>query len=353
MPSLSQDDRDLIYKLRCEDERSWPHIHSLYPDQLKDSLRRVASDERKKRNVTYVRVPGLAVPIPVIEGETIEYVRPDEKAVWDEAIKLSDERFASAKRKQENRITFSHGPVCLVSFADMHAGSPGTDYARIDHDAQIIHDTAGMYAVSAGDIVDNFIIGKLRRIRNTTKITVREEWVLARRILALLGPKLVASVAGNHDLWTDALSGLDYLEDLHKELNPDILYTQYDLPFILSVGANEFRIRVRHKWRGFSQYNDTHGIEKASKFDKGNEFDVGVGAHTHASGLYRQFNNGGRTGHAILCGSYKVYDDYPDMLGLPKSNESAAVAMVYTESGAWGTNDLEIAADYMRTMYKG
>ena len=120
---------------------------------------------------------------------------------------------------------------------------------------------------------------------------------------------------------------------------------------MLSVDGNEFRIRARHSWKGSSIYNDTHGIERASKFDKGGEFDVGIGAHTHSSGLYRQFNNGGHTGHAILCGSYKRYDDFADRHGFSKSNESAAVAMVFSEAGAWGTNDLEIAADYMRTMY--
>jgi hypothetical protein len=236
--------------------------------------------------------------------------------------------------------------------ADQHAGSTGTDYARIDQDVQTIVSAPGMYAVQVGDITDNFIIGKLKAIRFGAEFSIGQEWVLAKRVLKMIAPKLLVSISGNHDLWTYALTGIDYLEEVHKQLNPDILYAKFDLPFILSVGGNEFRVRVRHSWKGSSVYNDTHGIERAAKFDQGREFDVGVGAHTHASGLYRQFNNGGRTGHAILCGSYKRFDGFADRHGFSKSNESAAVAMVFSEGGAWGTNDLEIAADYMRTMYK-
>ncbi len=352
MPRLSQDDRDLIYRLRHENNPpwSWAHIQDNYfPDQLRSSLRRVASDENKKHH------PPAAVPVPTptIEGATIaEGDDVDEEELWRLALQKSEKRRQVKQLKQDNRISFAHGPICLVFVADQHAGSLDTDYARIAQDAQIINDTPGMYSVAVGDIVDNFIIGRLKQIRIGTEFSVTQEWVLAKRVLKLMAPKMIASISGNHDLWTYALTGIDYLKEIHRELNPDILYAKYDLPFILTVGDWKYRIRARHSWPGYSQFNDTHGIEKATKFDKSNDFDIGIGAHTHASGLAKEFNNGGKTAHAILCGSYKVDGDFKEQRGFPGANESAAVCMVFTEDGEWGTNKLEATADYMRTMYK-
>ena len=335
--------------MRYEDDYEWSEIYERFPSHLKDSLRHTASRERNKRGYTHD-----GVPKPQIEGVSLaEGDAVDEAEVWRLALQKSEKKRQLEERRQDAIIEFGHGPVCLTFMADQHAGSTGTDYARIDRDVQTIVDTPGMYAVQAGDIVDNFIMGKLKAVRFGAEFSISQEWVLAKRVLKLLAPKLIASVGGNHDLWTWALTGVDYLQEIHRQLNPDILYAKYDVPFILSVGGNEFRHLARHTWKGSSIYNDTHGIERASKFDKGREFDVGIGAHTHSSGLYRQFNNGGHTGHAILCGSYKRFDDFADRHGFSKSNESAAVAMVFSEAGAWGTNDLEIAANYMRTMYKG
>ena len=349
MPSLTQQERDLIYTLRYEEQRNWTYIYERFPNHLKSSLRHTAQQVRNKHGYTHD-----GVPKPRIEGVTLaEGDAVDEDEVWRLALQKSEKKRGIEEKKADAIIEFPHGPVCLAFFADQHAGSVGTDYARIDRDVQIVRDTPGMYAVQHGDIVNNFIIGKLQAIRFGAEFSICQEWTLAKRVLRMLAPKLLVSISGNHDLWTYALTGIDYLKEVHRELNPDILYAKYDMPFVLSVGGNEFRIRARHSWKGSSIYNDTHGIERASKFDKGREFDVGIGAHTHASGLYRQFNNGGKTGHAILCGSYKVYDDFTDRHGFSQSNESAAVAMVFSESGAWGTNDLEIAAGYMRTMYDG
>jgi hypothetical protein len=180
--------------------------------------------------------------------------------------------------------------------ADQHLGGYGVDYDRIDDDINAILDTPRMYVCHAGDIIDNFIMGRLKDIRLGQSFAVSEEWALARRVLRLLAPRLILSVAGNHDLWTYALTNVDYLEEIHAKLNPDILYAQYDHNVDIAVGDHCHRMRVRHSWRGSSIYNDTHGIERAAKFDKGDHFDIGVGAHTHVSGLYRQFNNGGSGG---------------------------------------------------------
>jgi hypothetical protein len=173
-----------------------------------------------------------------------------------------------------------------------------------------------------------------------------------RYVAQLAAPKLLACVAGNHDKWTAALSGIDYFREVWAEYAPDVLYDTDDLQVIVNVRGASYEWRLRHKWRGYSQYNPTHGIEKASMFDKGQRFDVGVGAHIHTAGLSRFFNNGGKTGLAVLCGTYKVFDEYAKTGGFPAPNNQQAQAIILDDDGnILSANSLSAAAKYMRRMY--
>ena len=174
---------------------------------------------------------------------------------------------------------------------------------------------------------------------------------MVRYALEMVASKLLFAVGGNHDAWTTRAAGIDYLADVVRQVAA-VPYDADELTVCVKVGAASYTLRARHKWRLNSMYNPTHGIEQASRFDKGRAFDVGIGAHTHASGLSREFNNGGRTGIAQLCGAYKRLDEFAAMMGFPAPNEATAVAVVLTEDGLWGTNNLALAAEYMRALYQ-
>jgi len=109
-------------------------------------------------------------------------------------------------------------------------------------------------------------------------------------------------------------------------------------------------MRVRHKWRGSSIYNPSHGIERAFKWDQ--DFEIGVGGHTHASGVVRSFNAAGSTGWAAMVGSYKRVDEFARRGGFAKANGSAAVALLFDEvSGrAVGFDDLGLCARVLTAM---
>jgi hypothetical protein len=78
-----------------------------------------------------------------------------------------------------------------------------------------------------------------------------------------------------------------------------------------------------------------------------------MGAHTHVSGLTRAFNVEGRTGVAMLAGSYKRYDTYANDLGLPAPNQSTAVTVIIDDEdrSLTGFDNLDTAARYMDAMY--
>lgn len=340
---------EAVYELKAAGA-PWSAVYEAFPDVPTATLRRLNHQERKRRGELDERA---RPPVARADGVTADEDELDEDALWAAAIEASNARRKREQRRQRQVVEFDHGPIAIALLADLHLGSSGVDYARLDADIETIVETPGMYVMLVGDMLDNWIIGKLLRLSMGEAFTIDEQWALARHVLRRLAPKLIASVSGNHDLWTYGLAHVDHLRDTHARLTAGVLYHKYELPLTVQVGGAAHVFRVRHKWRGSSIYNPTHAIERAALFDKGRHFDIGVAAHTHVSALVRQFNNGGQTGIAAQCGSYKVFDDYADELGLPLANEGAAVAVVLDEDGCrWGTNELQSVARYLRGVYR-
>lgn len=281
-----------------------------------------------------------------VVGVSAEELRPDPHEVLKRAIERF-ERVREVKRRQcDQRLRFADGPVGLVFVADQHIGNDGADYQRMFHEADLIRRCPRLYVVQVGDLVDNFIVSKLMKIRMGTHMAIDEEWELARLYLQRVGPRLVAVVGGNHEAWTGAAAGVDQLRDIVTGLRSGILYHPDELYLTVEIGSTCWPVRVRHKWRYSSILNPTHGIERSFERDQSRPFVLGVGAHTHVSGLCRQFNAGGRTGLAVQVGSYKIYDSFAGVLGLPAANGSTAMTVVFhPEHGMVGYDRLEAALD--------
>ena len=288
-------------------------------------------------------------------GVTVESTLPDPEEVYRRACEVWRKTERLAHERSHQRIVFDHGPVCLVEMADLHLGGEGVDYPRIREEAEIVAETPGMFLFAAGDWVDQMIVGKLANERFTEHLSVPDEWALARLILSIVQDKLEVAVLGNHDNWAEMLTGVSYFQRELANLAPKVIYDTDDALIEVVVGGWSIPTRVRHKWRGNSQWNDTHPIEKAAKFDQ--DFLIGMGAHTHASGLTRPFNAAdGGTGMAMLAGSYKVWegDSYARRQGFTKPNGSTAVSVVIDEDthSLTGFTNLEAASNYMGAMYR-
>ena len=288
---------------------------------------------------------------PRVTGITASGRKLDTQEIIERAQRGFDRAAHYYKRAQAQTITFSRGPVALAFVSDLHLGAMGTDITRVIAEARQIVATPGMWLVLAGDLLDNFVAQKLMHARHNSNVAIEEEWELVRHYLEIVAPKLLVSVNGNHERFTYTLSGIDYFAKILEQVAPKAIYDSDDALFTLKVNRTEYPIRVRHTWQGSSIWNITHQIERAAKFD-GN-FVCGVGGHTHASGVTRQFNISGRTGMAVLCGSYKAFDLYAKQRGFPKANEATAATVVFHENGAMvGINDLGVACKLMR-MYRG
>jgi len=288
--------------------------------------------------------PGLAIE-GVLAGESV-----DEEAVYGRAVREWERSRALQQRRAAQRLHFDKGPVGLAWIADLHFGGAGVNYPRAFEEARIIRETEGMWAATVGDLVDQFILDRMKAERFETRLTIPDEWALLRRYLRILGPKLVVCVRGNHDAWIWKLGGVDYFREVVASVTPRVLYDEADCRFRLQVGEAAWRVRVRHKWKGSSIYNPSHGIERAAKWDQ--DFDLGVGAHTHRGGFARGFSAGGRDCMAVMCGAYKEHDRYADEQGFAKARRSTAVGVIFASGQMVGVEYLPLAAEIMRGLYK-
>jgi hypothetical protein len=197
-------------------------------------------------------------------------------------------------------------------------------------------------------VVDNFVVGKLKEQNMKPSAPVWEQWQLAQEYMERWEDRVVAFVGGNHGAWTMSQTEIDYRRDICPQ---GVLYDGDDVQAEVSVGSASYDIWARHKWKGNSIYNQTHGQERAARFnDPGH--DLYVGAHTHEGALYREMIHEGQRKAAVQIGTYKVHDDYARASGFPPSDMSTACAVILHDDGSMhGMADLQAAKRYMQAIY--
>lgn len=282
---------------------------------------------------------------PALEGPTPSDLAPDPELAFRLALAAQRQREALQDKRRRARISFPPEPVALVFLSDLHFGSPGTDYRAAREDAELIARTPGMWAIFHGDGIDNFVASTLAHARRGAPVTLAQEWALLRGWLEWLGGKLLATVSGNHDAWTQKLAGVDYLQNL---LPPHVLYDPAELVLTLEVGRARWRVLIRHKTRYNSIYNALHGIKQTVRLGQ-HDADIAVAGHVHRGAVYEPWYMHGKRRLAILTGAYKVDDDYAREEGFLGGGKGTAVAVVFWPDGRMQPfDDLRVAAEFMR-----
>lgn len=303
----------------------------------------VVSDKDIARLVQQAREPRPSI---VGAGPDVE---PDIERIRESAERRFVAKANRAEEKKHQSIRFPHGPVVLFFVGDQHFGNAGTDVGRAFAEQEMINACPGSYVWQTGDVVDQYIVGKLIAENMKESLSVWEQWELAKHYLRGFGDKIVAFHAGNHDLWHNKLAGFDYA----RQIAPNgILYDSDEIKATIHVGHHEFRVWSRHKWQGNSIYNASHGQERAARFGS-QRFDVYVGAHVHKGAMAREFVLDGSRKLALLSGTYKIEDGWAREMGFPNHDSSTAVALVLHDSGSmWATSNIQAVKEYMRAVYR-
>lgn len=281
----------------------------------------------------------------LIEGVVAVEDQVDPEVLWSAAEKA---QLATQKRQlaqKQQRVVLPPEPVAIAFLSDFHIGSAGTDYRSLRNDCDLIARTAGMYAMFAGDGVDNWIIGKLANLQHHQALNYDAEWLLFEVVLKTLSPKLIAVVSGNHDNWTYKIAHIDRLRGLLD--NATCVYDRYQAAITLQHGIKQRLILVRHKWRGSSIYNVTHAIEVG--YDRlGVPYDWGVGGHTHIGTYCREFDRHGQRRSAILLGTYKLSDSFGQEVGFaPTTGIGCGAKVLHPDGREWWFGGLNEAAEFL------
>ena len=279
-----------------------------------------------------------------VSGATADQ-ETDTDGLWSRAIAGQQEHAERVAQRRDQSVTVTT-PCAIALLSDTHFGAPGTDYEAAKRDAEIIRDTPGMFAEFHGDGVDNWIVGKLQRLQRGQIVDFADEWELFLSWLDMLRGSLLWVVSGNHDNWTIALSGFDRVRLALQGTN--VLYHTDQTIFNLHAGPLTYRVKVRHKWKGNSIFNPTHGIETSWE-RSGDAFDIGIGGHTHIATLYREFVKHQKKRFAILTGTYKLHDIFGEQIGFAPPHGNGGGALVFDRAGrfVWIDN-LPQAAELLR-----
>lgn len=285
-------------------------------------------------------------PAPTILGITPSAHAADASHIMEylKTRQASVEHRIARKARQVVNIGDTR-PICIAFMADMHLGDSFTDYIGLERDACLIRDTPGMYGVWAGDYVDNWVTSALQWVQRHQPIPHAAEWQLFKYIFGIVRERMVAVCAGNHDNRTDLCGGVDMLEEILQGAN--LLYDQNEILFDVVHAGHTRKFKVRHKWRGRAKTNPTHGIEDDLRFGS-DDWDVGVGGHTHNASLFREFVYKERMRVAVQIGTYKMADHYGEQCGFPKMHGTGSLAMIlYPDGGHLTVHSIERAAQIL------
>lgn len=231
----------------------------------------------------------------------------DVETLWRKA----EERFDRVRRAKEARrwidikINTSQ-PIGLAFSADTHLDDPGADLRLARQHRETIVDTEGMFAIFAGDVLNNWPKGgRLASLHAHSAVTEDEGRRLALHHLEGFGAKLLACIWGNHELF----SGHDLVRWLGDRLTCIAEQDEARLRITFANGRQVTMV-VRHTFPGTSQWNPAHGVMKAAQM--GFDADLLVSGHIHTSAGAPIIANpiSGKLTHCLQISSYKIYDKY-------------------------------------------
>lgn len=218
-------------------------------------------------------------------------------------------------RSQHVEIEFP-SDIVVNLIGDIHAGSPNTDYSRIEQEAYAIAARPNSYVLALGDWVDGFFFNpaQFEQIEQAP-----EQFEYQKSLLKFFSSRnrLLVAWGGDHDKWASK-SGANPYASFSDETGA---YYMHGVGYVtLYVGGQEYKLSAAHRHNGFSIYNKTHAAMRLYR-DGAEGADICVTAHTHQKGYIRQavkeYGGKARNVDFISVGPYKSSDEYARKKGFP------------------------------------
>lgn len=228
---------------------------------------------------------------------------------WAERTKVVNKAYMETE-ESNNYCEIRLPETSLITFsADHHIGSPYTDVARIQEEAETIANTPNSYVIEVGDLINSFFFNPAQYSDPTQ---TPEQIEFARSMLQYFADKkkLLGVWTGNHDQWVKKAGFNPYrylLEGIDTYYFHGVGYMK------IFIGEQEYRITANHMWKGSSMYNPSHPERRALNESARNS-DIIVGGHWHTKGIQQipvqSFGGGSTIVTLVALGSYKATDEY-------------------------------------------
>jgi len=232
------------------------------------------------------------------------------------------------RRQQEREQSFiipehieikihSDKPILLVPFGDIHAGGEEVDYKRVTREISQVANTSGVFAITLGDLTNSMFWGGAGQDHDIGSFGEQNNYMRAAVSILAKQKKLLASWAGDHDMWSTKTG-----ESIYESFRMMGIHYLEGVSYIsLWVGNELYKISGAHRHNGFSIYNKTHGAMRMYR-DEGEGSDICITAHMHKKGINQQpvksFGGDQTLIHLIAIGAYKRSDEYLRKKGYPR-----------------------------------
>ena len=284
-----------------------PEVLAMENAALKAELKDAKADRTDVQNLSPIAEP--------IETESLWNLAEEENNRWIERAKL--------RSHFTWKLNVDH-PIAIAFSSDQHIAPRNTiDLKRMREDAELIRDTPHLYAILGGDGVDN-------HIKHSTAILAArsqpdEQWKLYNYYLQVLAPKIGVVISGNHDHWTNQVSGIDMVKQLCDKNK--LQYAPHEARVKVQLPGVEYDVAVRHQYRFNSGMNLCHTVKQWYRFGE-QPFDIGVICHHHEAAV-ESFRAHGKERWAARPGSYQVSSDYMLQYGFPRAVPTCPTFVIY------------------------
>jgi hypothetical protein len=267
------------------------------------------------------------------------------KKIWDTLKEFQQEtrKFETAMQEVEIQIK-DNKPIGIAFIADIHVGAITTDHEALERALNLIKSVDGLYIISCGDTVDNYLpnfhaSGSFEAIIPPELQKRFVEWLYTK-----IAGKLIAIIQGCHDEASHMTDDFDWTKYLSEK------FRCHNLGFggfiNLTLGEQIYRIGAWHRIRRFNSYkNITHVVKRAIEIY--GDFDVGVVAHNHVAAIEIE-DTPAKTRIYIRPGSFKEADRWARQMGYASTPARVPVVILYpNEKRMVPFQDFEEAIRYL------
>lgn len=288
-------------------------------------------------------VPTISSPAQELDTDPAELWRRAEGTTNRDAAKAAVERFVDVTIEDDR-------PIGVSIASDQHIATRGPAQLRaMREDAELAAATDGLYVLLGGDGPDNHIKHLAAMIAAGSKVS--EEWALYDHYLGMFGDeKILALISGNHDDWTHDIAGINKVADLAAKRK--LHYSPDEVIVRLALGAQSYRIGLRHQFRMNSSFNLTHACKQWLRMGQ-DDWDIGVICHHHEAAV-EPFDHHGTERWGGRPGSYQLTSGYSRRLGYRFSKPTCPTFILYPgERRILGLRDIWDASGYLTYLRRG